>query len=123
MVDEIDPDETVECGGLLGGINAYHLRRLCESPWEGGGGYTPEQVGRMTPDQVWFRLCNLDILKRAGERTKKPVQPEEVPEGEGVLLRGPDGKLRRVPVVKAKDLVVKKEGRRARRRRLKNEGR
>lgn len=117
----MDADETVECGGLLGPLTAYHLRMLCESPWEGGGGYTPEQVGRMTLDQVWFRLCNLKIFKTTNRLTK-PDPPEEVPPGEGPLVRGPDGKLKRVELVKASELV-KREGRRARRRRLKNEGR
>jgi hypothetical protein len=46
------------------GINAWHLRMLCESPWEGGAGYTPQQVGQMTLDQIWFRLCDKEILKR-----------------------------------------------------------
>ncbi len=106
----------MQCGGLLGGITAYHLRLLCESPWEGGGGYTPEQVGRMTPDQVWFRLCKIDVLKNAPSRVDKRELPEQIPEGEGVLIRGQDGKLIRVPVVKASDLV-KKPGRREKRRR------
>ena len=59
-------------GGLLGGVTANHLRMLCESGWEGGGGYTPEQVGRMTLDQIWFRLCDRELLKReVGGRTEK----------------------------------------------------
>lgn len=62
----------VESGGLLGGLGTCHLRMLCENPWEGGGGYTPEQVGRMTLDQVWFRLCDRGMLKGGiGDRTEK----------------------------------------------------
>ena len=36
---------------------------LCENPWNGGAGYTPAEVGAMTPDQIYFRLCNADLLK------------------------------------------------------------
>lgn len=65
-------DEIVESGGLLGGVTAWHLRKLCDPGWEGGGGYTPEQVGRMTLDQIWFRLCDIKLLKEeTGERTEK----------------------------------------------------
>lgn len=44
---------------------------LCENPWSGGGGYTPEQVGRMTLDQIMFRLCDLDFLRA---RSNRPVE-------------------------------------------------
>jgi hypothetical protein len=61
----------VDGSGLLGGITAYHLRMLCENPWSGGGGYTPEQVGRMTLDQIMFRLCDLDLLRA---RSSAPIE-------------------------------------------------
>ena len=67
-----DTEEIVEGSGLLGGITAYHLRILCESEWNGGGGYLPAEVGQMTLDQIWFRLCETEILKReVGGRTEK----------------------------------------------------
>lgn len=47
----------------MGGVTAYHLRMLTENPWNGGGGFTWEQVGRMTLDQIFGRLCDMDILK------------------------------------------------------------
>lgn len=47
----------------MGGVTAYHLRMLTENPWNGGGGFTWEQVGRMTLDQIFGRLCEMDILK------------------------------------------------------------
>ncbi len=57
---------------MLGSITAHHLRMLCESGWEGGAGYTPQEVGQMTLDQIWFRLCDANILKRKpGGRTEK----------------------------------------------------
>jgi len=59
----------VETGGLLvsvGSINSWMLRMLCENPWEGGGGHQPLEVARWTPDQVWFRLCDKNLLKLDG---------------------------------------------------------
>ena len=45
---------------------------LVNNPWEGGGGYSYEQVARMTLDQIWARLCEDNILKRdVGKRTEK----------------------------------------------------
>ena len=65
-------DEEVVSAGLLGGVSAIHLRMLMDNPWEGGGGFTPEQVGRFTIDQVWCRLCERDILKKdVGRRVQK----------------------------------------------------
>jgi hypothetical protein len=37
----------------------------------GGGGYLPSEIGEMSLDQIWFRLCDTEILKRkTGYRTK-----------------------------------------------------
>ena len=63
-----------------------------ENPWEGGGGYTLNEVGQMTLDQIWSRLCKMDILKRdVGGRTEKmeslAVAGAIKPDGEG-LIRG-----------------------------------
>ncbi len=60
-------------GGLDFGITVYHLRMLCESGWNGGGGYTPSQVGEMSPDQIFFRLCDIEMLRRdkKGRRIRK----------------------------------------------------
>jgi hypothetical protein len=45
---------------------------LCENPFEGGGGYTPEQVGDMSLDQILFRLCDRNLLKKkVGQRISK----------------------------------------------------
>lgn len=48
---------------------------LCENPWEGGGGYTPTQVGQMTLDQAWSRLCDSDLLRPKGQRKKQSLEP------------------------------------------------
>lgn len=67
-----ETEEVVDGSGLLGGLTAYHIRILCENPWEGGGGYLISEVAKMTLDQVWFRLCDREILKRpVGGRTEK----------------------------------------------------
>lgn len=68
------------------GVTAYHLRILCENPWNGGGGYTLDQIGQMTLDQIWFRLCEMKLLKnKVGKRSDKmdrttaisTLQPDE----------------------------------------------
>ncbi len=80
----------VESGGLLGGITAKHLRWLCESGWNGGAGYTLEQVGRMSLDQIWFRLCDAKFLEReVGGRTERMGSLAAV----GTLKPGKDGKV------------------------------
>lgn len=53
------------------GINAYLLRVLCEPEWKGGGGYTPRELSRWTPDQIYFRLCDITNLRHTqGDRTR-----------------------------------------------------
>jgi len=86
-----DEEEVVESSGLLGGVTAHHLRMLCENPWNGGGGYTPEQVGRMTLDQIWFRLCDIEVLKRkVGGRVEKM----EAMEASSMIKTDEDGMIR-----------------------------
>ena len=83
--------EIVESSGLLGGVTAWQLRVLVENPWEGGGGYTWEQVGRMTLDQIFGRLCDKEFLKRkVGDRTQK-IGSVEVP---GMLKPNKDGLIK-----------------------------
>ena len=50
------------------GIGVYEVRILCESSFEGGGGYTAQQVGDMTPDMVYMRLIDRKRLKGGGIR-------------------------------------------------------
>lgn len=60
----------VELGGLEYGLLAWHLRVLCEPAGAfggGGAGMTPQQVAELTPDQAYFRLASLDLVrKRSG---------------------------------------------------------
>jgi hypothetical protein len=64
----------------------------------GGGGYTPHQVGQMSLDQIWFRVCDIEILKRGtGIESTKKMDPREVastlqPDKEGFIKgRAADG--------------------------------
>ncbi len=87
--------------GLLFGISVYHLRILCESPWNGGCGYTPAEVGAMTPDQVYFRLCDLDVLKkRAGRSVVEKRPPMAFPQG---MVRGKDADGNPITLPRRKD--------------------
>ena len=86
-----DAEEVVDGGGLLGGLTAWHIRMLCESEWNGGAGCTPAEVGRMSLDQIWFRLCDAEVLKRGtgGAATEKirPLEATGRAAGDG-LIRG-----------------------------------
>jgi len=43
-----------------------------DNPWNGGGGYSTEEVCQMTLDGIWARLCDLKILRdSSSERTEK----------------------------------------------------
>ena len=55
-------------GGLTYGLSAWFVRVLCDNPMEGGFGYTPNQVGDMTVDQVLMLMADRKMLKH---RTKQ----------------------------------------------------
>jgi len=58
------------------GINSYILRMLCEDPFNtGGAGYTLAQIAKMTPDQVWFRLCEKDMLRSDKAKRVQQMSP------------------------------------------------
>jgi len=68
----IDDDEIVDCSGLLSNVTAYCIRILTDNPWEGGGGYSYEEVGNMTVDQINHRLCKIELLEKPlGKRITK----------------------------------------------------
>jgi hypothetical protein len=92
------------------GINAYLLRVLCENPWDGGAGYTPQQVAEMTPDQVYFRLCDRELLKKKKHtgRTKKmsSLQVTSMAAEKGLVRgRASDGTLIMLPLSTGKSQV------------------
>lgn len=91
--DDASGDEEVvieDDGGLLRGITSYHLRMLTENVMEGGGGFDPRDVAEWSLDQIFFRLCDVELLKKGvGGRTKK-IDPSEAsahvkPQPDGTL--------------------------------------
>lgn len=36
---------------------------MCENPFEGGGGYSIKEISSWTPDQVYFRLAEVSVIK------------------------------------------------------------
>lgn len=78
---------------LMCGIGPKHIRLLCDSPWDGGRGYLPKDVGDMTLDQVFFLLCDRENLRGSGLRRSKTVgvgaAPKTGPDG---LIAGRDSK-------------------------------
>lgn len=70
--DRSDDEDQIGSGGLMFGLNCRMLRALCDNPWEGGGGYTPQEVALMTPDQAYFRLCDRKKIK--GVKSKVSVE-------------------------------------------------
>ncbi len=59
-------------------INAYQIRMLCENPFDGGGGYDVNQVANMTLDQIYFRLCNAEVLKRDLAQTMPTINVDVI---------------------------------------------
>ncbi len=55
--DDEEEDASKEVG-LCYGITPWHIRVLCDNPWEGGRGYTPREVGDMTIDEILMLLCD-----------------------------------------------------------------
>ncbi len=80
--------------GLLGGIGPWHVRVLCDNPWEGGRGYTPKEVGDMTLDQVLMLFADRKILlnrkRRKDPLTVKPDKDGMIPgrDRDGKPIRG-----------------------------------
>ncbi len=70
---------------------------MIENPFDGGGGYTPQEVARMTPDQVYLRLADIKVIKAKANRKQVKVAPEEIDsfeDEEGYMkVRTEDGKL------------------------------
>ena len=73
---------------------------LCENPWEGGGGYTPQQVADMTPDQIYFRLCDKNLLTDVREKkySSETGSIVEIQDDDGLIKgRLKDGTVVRMP--------------------------
>lgn len=98
---DVDKEVDVPGGGLDFGITLYELRILTDNPWDGGGGYTYREVARMTPDQIYHRICDRKALKRdrTGKRLAR-MSAKTVPTDEkgNVKVRTEDGKLISIPL-------------------------
>ena len=64
---------------------------LCENEWNGGAGYTPNEVGNMTPDQIYFRLIDKGILKKTDRFVKTETAGLPVNKEGKVKVRLSDG--------------------------------
>jgi len=102
--DEESPDV-----GLLCGITCWHIRVLCDNPMDGGRGYTPQQVGEMTVDQIMMLMADKKVLLGKRTRSITPMVASTMASEEG-LIRGRDrdgnpiiGKFRGVS--KARELM------------------
>lgn len=61
---------------------------MVDNPWNGGAGLSYEEVGRMSPDQVYHRLCDEKVLKVKGGRRTAEAQPLTVRSDERGLVKG-----------------------------------
>lgn len=103
----LDENAEVQDGpGLLMGITVYHLRLLCESDWNGGCGYSPDQAAEMTLDQIFFRLCDKDMLKfDLGKREAKVKS-----EGVGSVIKTDSKGRVRAKTEDGKTILLKTKG-------------
>lgn len=69
----VDKQEEIDVDGLCFGITAWMIRLLVENPFDGGAGFSFADVGSMTPDQIYFRLCSRDFLRNKTQGTKMPA--------------------------------------------------
>lgn len=89
------------------GIGPAHIRRLCDNVFEGGFGFTPNEVGNMTLDQIFMLLADKRNL-RSGKHRANKVQSFEAAsyaDKEGFIKgRDKDGKEIKAKIV-GKSLV------------------
>lgn len=94
---------------MLCGITAYHIRILCENTFEGGAGYTPNEVGDMTLDQVFMRLVERKaLISKDRSKSISALEAVSLADDDGTIKgRDKDGNLivgRIAGVSKAKQL-------------------
>lgn len=73
--------------GLFYGITPWHLRILCDDPWEGGRGQSLESVEKMTLDQVLMLLTDRKLLQRR-QRTVPAAMVAAIAAGPGGVIKG-----------------------------------
>ena len=75
----------------MAGIAPYHIRILCDNPWDGGGGYTPKEVGDMTLDQIFMRMADRKKLRKKDDVVRSvamaPMNATKLVDDQG-LIRG-----------------------------------
>ena len=64
------------------------MRILCDSPWEGGRGYTPTEVGELTLDEVMMLLTDRKLLQDGKGHRKQQMSATTA------SMMAEDGKLR-----------------------------
>lgn len=72
----------------MGGIGPWHIRMLCENPFEGGRGYTPSEVGAMTLDQIYMLLCDKKMLRKGAKRLVSMGALEAVSKSKDGTMKG-----------------------------------
>lgn len=63
------------------------MRILCENPYNGGNGYTPKQVGELTPEQIIMLLMPQNKIKERHRQTVEAVQAAGLIDKDG-FVRG-----------------------------------
>lgn len=56
-------------------ITAFQMKLLVDNPWNGGAGYSYKEIGEMTLDQVYHRLCDIEILKKDAGGLTESLEP------------------------------------------------
>jgi len=81
------------------GIGPRHIRLLTDNPWEGGGGYTPQEVRDMTIDQVYMRLSEAKHLRGGKKRRVVKSNIGHVVQDSDGMIKGrtKDGEPLRLP--------------------------
>ncbi len=83
--------------GLMCGIGAREFKFLCDNPFSGGLGMSPQDVMNLTLDQIVLLLCPEENLPTSGLKKMNPGAMPQNNDGK-VKVRGDDGKLYEVPV-------------------------
>ncbi len=69
------------------GIAPWHVYQLCKNPFDGGFGYTPQQVGDLTLDQIYMLFSDQANLRR------RDVKIRTMESLEGISLLQKDGTI------------------------------
>ena len=57
------------------GIGPKEIRFLCENSWSGGYGYTPNEVGDMTLDQIYMLITDEKMLRSSSSKSRSRSMP------------------------------------------------